>query len=189
MDIHKFYRSGSTIKSNRSCYAIEGLLLIVLVWSLTTDYTCTTYQIVFLIDKTRTEQPMHDLAWVDTLDSLRPAMVSMKVTPFIFVPSQIFAVRVWVVGSCLLLCWCSTWCTRTARLVEELIFGRDNLSWMSGSALSEAGLLADYMILKTGMTALGKVYYRTQQDLMLHVSHSLGKWCILSAAHLNILCL
>lgn len=41
---------------------------------------------------------------------------------------------------------------------------------MSGSALSEAGLLADYMILKTGMTALGKVYYRTQQDVMLHVS-------------------
>jgi len=55
------------------------------------------------------------------------------------------------------------------RLVEELIFGRDNLSWMSGSALSEAGLLADYMILKTGMTALGKVYYRTQQDVMLHI--------------------
>ena len=51
-----------TIKSNRSCYAIEGLLLIVLVWSLTTNYTCTTYQIVFLIDKTRTEQTMHDLA-------------------------------------------------------------------------------------------------------------------------------
>ena len=40
---------------------------------------------------------------------------------------------------------------------------------MLGSALSEAGLLADYMILKTGMTALGKVYY-TQQDVMLHVS-------------------
>jgi ATP-dependent Zn protease len=54
--------------------------------------------------------------------------------------------------------------------VEDFIFGRDNLSWISGSALSEAGLLADYMILRTGMTALGKVYYRTQQDVMLHVS-------------------
>lgn len=54
--------------------------------------------------------------------------------------------------------------------MEDFIFGKDNLSWMSGSALSEAGLLADYMILRTGMTALGKVYYRTQQDVMLHVS-------------------
>lgn len=60
----------------------------------------------------------------------------------------------------------------TARVVEDLIFGKDNLSWMSGSALSEAGLLADYMILRSGMTALGKVYYRTQQDVMLHVSSS-----------------
>ncbi|CAM6071688.1 unnamed protein product [Sphagnum tenellum] len=55
------------------------------------------------------------------------------------------------------------------RLVEELVFGRDNLSWMSGSALSEAGLLADYMIFRTGMTALGKIYYRTQQDVMVHI--------------------
>lgn len=55
------------------------------------------------------------------------------------------------------------------RVVEDFIFGRDNLSWISGSALSEAGLLADYMILRTGMTALGKVYYRTQQDVMLHI--------------------
>lgn len=46
---------------------------------------------------------------------------------------------------------------------------------MSGSALSEAGVLADYMILKTGMTALGKVYYRTQQDVMLHVSALFGQ--------------
>lgn len=60
----------------------------------------------------------------------------------------------------------------TARVVEDFIFGKDNLSWMSGSALSEAGLLADYMILRTGMTALGKVHYRTQQDVMLHVSTS-----------------
>ncbi|KAG0618573.1 hypothetical protein M758_4G074600 [Ceratodon purpureus] len=55
------------------------------------------------------------------------------------------------------------------RVVEDFIFGKDNLSWMSGSALSEAGLLADYMILRTGMTALGKVYYRTQQDVMVHI--------------------
>lgn len=55
------------------------------------------------------------------------------------------------------------------RVVEEFIFGKGNLSWMSGSALSEAGLLADYMILRTGMTALGKIYYRTQQDVMLHI--------------------
>ncbi|KAL3677045.1 hypothetical protein R1sor_026993 [Riccia sorocarpa] len=55
------------------------------------------------------------------------------------------------------------------RIVEEQIFGKDHLSWISGSALGEAGVLADYMILRTGMTALGKVYYRTQQDLMIHL--------------------
>ncbi|BBN18797.1 hypothetical protein MPTK1_8g05580 [Marchantia polymorpha subsp. ruderalis] len=55
------------------------------------------------------------------------------------------------------------------RIVEEQIFGRDHLSWISGSALGEAGVLADYLILRTGMTALGKVYYRTQQDLMIHL--------------------
>ncbi|KAG6545655.1 hypothetical protein Mapa_012840 [Marchantia paleacea] len=55
------------------------------------------------------------------------------------------------------------------RIVEEQIFGRDHLSWISGSALGEAGVLADYLLLRTGMTALGKVYYRTQQDLMIHL--------------------
>jgi hypothetical protein len=64
---------------------------------------------------------------------------------------------------CLLVIMC------TARIVEEQVFGRDHLSWISGSALAEAGVLADYLILRTGMTALGKVYYRTQQDLMVHV--------------------
>ncbi|CAM6085693.1 unnamed protein product [Calypogeia fissa] len=55
------------------------------------------------------------------------------------------------------------------RIVEEQVFGRDHLSWFSGSALAEAGVLADYLILRTGMTALGKIYYRTQQDLMVHL--------------------
>ena len=77
----------------------------------------------------------------------------------------------------------------TARVVEEFIFGKDNLSWMSGSALSEAGLLADYMILRTGMTALGKVYYRTQQDVMLHVSvvhrHSVFNLMVVSVNRLS----
>lgn len=63
-----------------------------------------------------------------------------------------------------------------ARIVEELIFGSDYVSWGTGTALGEAGLLADYLILKTGMTALGPIYHQTQQDVMIHVSYS--RWCL-----------
>ncbi|KAJ7555184.1 hypothetical protein O6H91_05G025400 [Diphasiastrum complanatum] len=55
------------------------------------------------------------------------------------------------------------------RIVEEQIFGKDNLSWISGSYLSQAAVIADYLILKSGMTALGKVYYNTQRDVMFHL--------------------
>ena len=41
---------------------------------------------------------------------------------------------------------------------------------MSGTALEEAGSMADYLILQTGMTSLGKLHYRTERDLVTHVS-------------------
>eukprot|EP01018_Ginkgo_biloba_P019829 Gb_35906 [translate_table: standard] len=55
------------------------------------------------------------------------------------------------------------------RLIEEEIFGTDHLSWLSGAALSEAGVYAEYLILQTGMTALGKIFYKTQEDVMVHL--------------------
>lgn len=55
------------------------------------------------------------------------------------------------------------------RLIEEEIFGKDHLSWLSGTALSEAGVYAEYLILQTGMTALGKIFYKTEEDVMVHL--------------------
>ena len=57
-----------------------------------------------------------------------------------------------------------------ARVIEEQIFGKENVSWISGTALEEAGSMADYLILQTGMTSLGKLHYRTERDLVTHVS-------------------
>lgn len=55
------------------------------------------------------------------------------------------------------------------RLIEEEVFGKDHLSWLSGAALSEAGVYAEYMILQSGMTALGKIFYKTEDDIMVHL--------------------
>lgn len=56
-----------------------------------------------------------------------------------------------------------------SRVIEEQIFGQENVSWISGTALEEAGAIADYLILQTGMTALGKLHYETEQDLVTHL--------------------
>uniref|UniRef100_A0A7N0U2W5 AAA+ ATPase domain-containing protein n=1 Tax=Kalanchoe fedtschenkoi TaxID=63787 RepID=A0A7N0U2W5_KALFE len=45
------------------------------------------------------------------------------------------------------------------RVVEEEIFGPENLSWISANATSQASRLAEFLILQTGMTAFGKAYY------------------------------
>lgn len=55
------------------------------------------------------------------------------------------------------------------RIIEEEIFGKDHLSWLSGAALSEAGVYAEYLILQTGMTVLGKIVYKTEDDVMVHL--------------------
>ncbi|KAH0695234.1 probable inactive ATP-dependent zinc metalloprotease FTSHI 4, chloroplastic isoform X1 [Solanum tuberosum] len=52
------------------------------------------------------------------------------------------------------------------RVIEEEMFGVDNLCWISAKATLEASRLAEFLILQTGLTALGKAYYRYQRDLL-----------------------
>ncbi|KAK2437320.1 putative inactive ATP-dependent zinc metalloprotease FTSHI 4, chloroplastic [Trifolium repens] len=52
------------------------------------------------------------------------------------------------------------------RVIEEDMFGIDNLSWMSANATVEASRLVEFLILQTGMTAFGKAYYRNESDLV-----------------------
>ncbi|GJP46786.1 hypothetical protein CLOM_g6029, partial [Closterium sp. NIES-68] len=53
-------------------------------------------------------------------------------------------------------------------IMERMVFGAANASWQAGVAYREAVQLADYVILRSGMSALGKVVYETQKDLMPH---------------------
>lgn len=59
------------------------------------------------------------------------------------------------------------------RVVEEEIFGIDNLCWISSKATLEASRLAEFLILQTGMTAFGKAYYRNQRDLVPNLAAKL----------------
>lgn len=52
------------------------------------------------------------------------------------------------------------------RVIEEEMFGVDNVCWISAKATLEASRLAEFLILQTGFTALGKAYYRYQRDLL-----------------------
>lgn len=52
------------------------------------------------------------------------------------------------------------------RVVEEEMFGIENLSWISAKSTLEASQRAEFLILQTGMTAFGKAYYRNQRDLV-----------------------
>lgn len=57
-----------------------------------------------------------------------------------------------------------------ARVIEEEMFGLDNLCWISAKATLEASMLAEFLILQTGMTSFGKAYYRKNHDLVPNVS-------------------
>lgn len=59
------------------------------------------------------------------------------------------------------------------RVIEEELFGIDNLSWISAKATLEASRLAEFLILQTGMTAFGKAYYRYQNDLVPNLAAKL----------------
>ncbi|PQM41999.1 putative inactive ATP-dependent zinc metalloprotease FTSHI 4 chloroplastic isoform X2 [Prunus yedoensis var. nudiflora] len=59
------------------------------------------------------------------------------------------------------------------RVIEEEMFGVDNLCWISAKATLEASRLAEFLILQTGMTAYGKAYYRNQSDLVPNLAAKL----------------
>lgn len=61
-------------------------------------------------------------------------------------------------------------CLYIARVVEEEMFGIENLCWISAKSTLEASQRAEFLILQTGMTAFGKAYYRNQRDLVPNVS-------------------
>lgn len=51
-------------------------------------------------------------------------------------------------------------------VVEEMVFGGPNMAWNTGASIGEAGQLAEYLILQTGLTAFGPTHYETEQDLV-----------------------
>ncbi|KAA3475568.1 putative inactive ATP-dependent zinc metalloprotease FTSHI 4, chloroplastic [Gossypium australe] len=59
------------------------------------------------------------------------------------------------------------------RVIEEEMFGVDNMCWISAKATLEASRLAEFLILQTGMTAFGKAYYRNQNDLLPNLAAKL----------------
>lgn len=59
------------------------------------------------------------------------------------------------------------------RVIEEEMFGIDNMCWISAKATLDASRLAEFFILQTGMTAFGKAYYRNQSDLVPNLATKL----------------
>ncbi|KAI7737171.1 hypothetical protein M8C21_009010 [Ambrosia artemisiifolia] len=59
------------------------------------------------------------------------------------------------------------------RVIEEEMFGLDNLCWISSKATLEASMLAEFLILQSGMTSFGKAYYRKQRDLVPNLAAKL----------------
>ncbi|XWS41343.1 hypothetical protein CRYUN_Cryun17cG0073100 [Craigia yunnanensis] len=64
-------------------------------------------------------------------------------------------------------------CACAPRVIEEEMFGVDNMCWISAKATLEASRLAEFLILQTGMTAFGKAYYRNQNDLVPNLAAKL----------------
>ncbi|CAI9108872.1 OLC1v1008572C1 [Oldenlandia corymbosa var. corymbosa] len=63
--------------------------------------------------------------------------------------------------------------TCAPRVIEEEMFGVDNLCWISAKSTLEASRLIEFLILKTGMTAFGNAYYRYQNDLVPNLAAKL----------------
>ncbi|XP_050205835.1 probable inactive ATP-dependent zinc metalloprotease FTSHI 4, chloroplastic [Mercurialis annua] len=59
------------------------------------------------------------------------------------------------------------------RVIEEEMFGINNLCWISAKATLEASRLAELLILQTGMTAFGKAFYRNHSDLVPNLAAKL----------------
>jgi hypothetical protein len=54
-------------------------------------------------------------------------------------------------------------------VIEEEMFGINNMCWISAKATLEASRHAEFLILQTGMTAFGKAFYRKHNDLVPNV--------------------
>ncbi|CAL1409242.1 unnamed protein product [Linum trigynum] len=59
------------------------------------------------------------------------------------------------------------------RVIEEEMFGVNNLCWISAKASLDASRRAERLILQTGMTAFGKAYYRNHSDLVPNLAAKL----------------
>ncbi|XP_076888306.1 putative inactive ATP-dependent zinc metalloprotease FTSHI 4, chloroplastic [Bidens hawaiensis] len=59
------------------------------------------------------------------------------------------------------------------RVIEEEMFGLDNLCWISAKATLEASMHAEFLILQSGMTSFGKAYYRKKHDLVPNLASKL----------------
>ncbi|OMO56268.1 hypothetical protein COLO4_35699 [Corchorus olitorius] len=59
------------------------------------------------------------------------------------------------------------------RVIEEEMFGVDNMCWIAAKSTLEASRLAEFLILRTGMTAFGTAYYRTLSDLVPNLASKL----------------
>ncbi|CAL0319697.1 unnamed protein product [Lupinus luteus] len=74
------------------------------------------------------------------------------------ISGQVFARKLDYVNSIVRAC--------APRVIEEEMFGIDNLCWISAKATLEASRRAEFLILQTGMTAFGKAYYKNHSDLV-----------------------
>ncbi|KAF8018953.1 hypothetical protein BT93_H3750 [Corymbia citriodora subsp. variegata] len=81
------------------------------------------------------------------------------------IPGQVYARKSDYVNSIIRAC--------APRVIEEEMFGIDNMCWISSKATLEASRLAEFLILQTGMTAFGKAYYRNQGDLVPNLAAKL----------------
>uniref|UniRef100_A0A3N7F2L4 AAA+ ATPase domain-containing protein n=1 Tax=Populus trichocarpa TaxID=3694 RepID=A0A3N7F2L4_POPTR len=59
------------------------------------------------------------------------------------------------------------------RVIEEEMFGINNMCWISAKATLEASRHAEFLILQTGMTAFGKAFYRKHNDLVPNLAAKL----------------
>ncbi|KAL2347255.1 hypothetical protein Fmac_001255 [Flemingia macrophylla] len=85
------------------------------------------------------------------------------------VPGQVFARKSDYVNSIVRACARKLFelqILAVARVIEEEMFGIDNLCWISAKATLEASRRAELLILQTGMTAFGKAYYKSYSDLV-----------------------
>ncbi|KAG7034443.1 putative inactive ATP-dependent zinc metalloprotease FTSHI 4, chloroplastic, partial [Cucurbita argyrosperma subsp. argyrosperma] len=81
------------------------------------------------------------------------------------IPGRVFSRKIDYINSIVRAC--------APRVIEEEMFGVDNMCWISSKATLDASKLAEFLILQTGMTAFGKAYYRNHGDLVPNLASKL----------------